>query len=74
MRIDHGRLHVLMSKQFSDCPNIVPVLKKVGREGLVKVFCGAKRRYSTGPPVCESCGGANGRRGNVDLMLWSIER
>ena len=36
MRIDHCRRHVLMSKQFLDCPNIVPVLKKVGCEGMAK--------------------------------------
>lgn len=36
MRIDHCRCHVLVSKQFLDCPNIVPVLKKVGREGMTK--------------------------------------
>jgi hypothetical protein len=36
MRIDHCRRHVLVSKQFLDCPNIVSVLKKVGREGMTK--------------------------------------
>ena len=27
-----------MSKQFLDCQNAIPVLKKVGREGLEDVF------------------------------------
>lgn len=74
MCIDHCRRHVFMSKQFLDCPNIAPVPKKVSREGIGEGLCDTRIRHSAGSRVCEPCGGASGRRGNVDLRAWSNER
>ena len=34
MRIDHGRTDVLMPKEFLDRPNIIAVLKQMGRKRM----------------------------------------
>ena len=34
MGIDHGRAHILMAQQFLDGPDVVAVLKEVGRKRM----------------------------------------
>ena len=34
MRVNHGRLDVLVAEQFLNGANVIPVLQQVGREGM----------------------------------------
>jgi len=34
--VDHGGLHILVTEQFLDGPNVIAILQKVGGEGMAK--------------------------------------